>query len=190
MLRIYYGFIAIFLFCLPALGQRDIDGDAFMAFQDICIRDTEQFEHAKWSAGDMITAPELLRSQLLRGRDGEIWISSVHPLVAVSVLKDGGCNIEMKPVREDYLAGFLKAIPGQDIFDHQEIGSSWSTWYVIKTQKNQGVLMAALLDLNGERSANLSYVSIKDILADQRLADFLSLDQVEFQKLKNKLIQK
>lgn len=177
------------LTCFPAhaIAEDDIDADGFMAFQDICLRDQGQFDYAKEVAGDMMTAPEPQRSLLLDNREGEIWISSAHPFIAMKVLKDGGCGITMKPVREDYLNGFLGAIPGQNIVDKQAVGDSWSRWYLINVNGLKGVLVAGLLDLNEERSADLRYLPSQLVLTDERAGDFLLLDAAKFEMVRSRL---
>ena len=171
----------------PAAAEEDIDADGFMAFQDICLRDQGQFAYAKEAAGNMMTAPEPQRSQLLDNREGEVWISSARPFIAMRVLKDGGCGITMMPVREDYLNGFLGAIPGQNIVDKQAVGESWSRWYLVNVDGLKGILVAGLLDLNEERSADLRYLPSQLVLTDDRSGDFLLLNAAKFEMVRKAL---
>lgn len=177
--------------CAPARAQDgDIDADAFMAFQDICLRDKNQFEYAKEAAGDMLTAPAQMKAALLNGREGEIWISSARPLIALSVQTDGGCGIYMKPVREDYLDGFLGAIPGQDIVHTQSVESAWGRWYLVHNDGLKGVLSAWFLDINGEKSIDLRYTPSSIVLNQDWTIDYLRLEPHVFEKVRASLMSK
>lgn len=168
-------------------AEDDFDADGFLAFQSICLHDEGQFSIAHDNARDLQTAPEPLKSQLLDQLDGEIWILGSHPLITLTALSEGGCGVNIKPVREDYLSGFSNSIPGQIIAENSAVGASWAKWFIIDTNENKGVLLISLLDLNGVKSADLRYVPSRTILEQVDAEKFLLLDEGKFAQMKNLL---
>lgn len=128
-----------------------------------------------------------MKSQLLDQLDGEIWILGARPLITLTALSAGGCGVDIKPVREDYLSGFSNSIPGQNIAENSVMDASWAKWFIIDTSENKGVLLISLLDINRVKSASLRYVSSRTMLKQLGAEKFLLLEEGKLARMKSLL---
>jgi hypothetical protein len=160
-----------------------------LSFQSICLRDNGQFDTAQDLARELRTAPESMKSQLLDGQKGEIWILASRPLTTLMALIEGGCGVHIQPIRDDYLIGFTNSVPGQNIVATNEVGTSWAKWFLIDTVDNKGILLVSLLDLNGTKSADLRYVPSNQIVGRGAAQQFLLLDEATFKRIVSKIVK-